>query len=84
MPYSAIHVYFFLSSEGEQWHNVRRVLARKMGAPRAVSYYADGINEVITDMIRRLRYVRDSTEHQDKLVPDLTNEMYKWSMECKI
>ena len=38
----------------------------------------------IKDVISRLRYVRDSTEHQDKLVPDLTNEMYKWSMECKI
>ena len=38
----------------------------------------------IKDVISRLRYVRDSTEHQDKLVPDPTNEMCKWPMECKI
>ncbi|XP_072052037.1 1,25-dihydroxyvitamin D(3) 24-hydroxylase, mitochondrial-like [Amphiura filiformis] len=70
-----------LTLEGEQWHKVRRVLARKMGAPRAVSVYAEGINNVITDMIGRLRFVRDATKHTDGLVPDLTNEMYKWSME---
>ncbi len=84
--FGSTHICFdFLSffSEGEQWRKVRRVLARKMGSPRAVDVYSEGINEVITDMIKRLRYVRDTTRHQDGLVPDLTNEMYKWSMECK-
>ena len=34
-------------------------------------------------MVERLRYVRDVTNNQEGLVPELTNEMYKWSMECE-
>ena len=50
--------------------------------PREVAKFSGVINEIITDMVERLRFVRD-TGGEDGIVPNLQNEMYKWSMECK-
>ncbi|XP_038078520.1 cytochrome P450 27C1-like [Patiria miniata] len=69
-----------LTHEGKQWHRARRLLSKKILPPKTVGAYVGVINEVMEDMIQRLRYVRDVT-NQDGLVPELTNEMYKWSME---
>ncbi|XP_033626862.1 cytochrome P450 27C1-like [Asterias rubens] len=70
-----------LTHEGQQWHRARRLLSKKILPPQKVGAYVGVINEVIGDMVERLRYVRDVTNNQEGLVPELTNEMYKWSME---
>ena len=73
---------FCINSEGKQWHRARRLLSKKILPPQKVGAYVGVINEVIEDMVQRLRYVRDVT-NKDGMVPELTNEMYKWSMECE-
>lgn len=51
--------------------------------PREVAKFTGVINEIVTDMVERLRFVRDTKGEGDGVVPELQNEMYKWSMECE-
>ncbi|XP_071503661.1 cytochrome P450 27C1-like [Diadema antillarum] len=69
-----------LTHEGKEWHRARRTISRKIMPPKEVAKFSGLINEIVTDMVTRLRFVRD-TKGEDGVVPDLQNEMYKWSME---
>ncbi|XP_063951794.1 sterol 26-hydroxylase, mitochondrial-like [Lytechinus pictus] len=70
-----------LTHEGKEWHRARRTIGKKIMPPREVAGFTGVINEIVTDMIERLRFVRDTKGEGDGVVPDLQNEMYKWSME---
>lgn len=70
-------------SEGKEWHRARRTIGRKIMPPREVAKFTGVINEIVTDMVERLRFVRDTKGEGDGVVPELQNEMYKWSMECE-
>ncbi|PIK59036.1 putative 25-hydroxyvitamin D-1 alpha hydroxylase, mitochondrial [Apostichopus japonicus] len=66
-----------LTHEGEDWHRARRVVSKRVMPPKEVQAFTPAINETIADLVARLRDIRDQTG----VVPQLTNEMYKWSME---
>lgn len=46
------------------------------------SDYCQEMNDVITDMMKRLRHIRD-TQGEERYIPNLPNELYRWSMECE-
>ncbi|XP_033110001.1 cytochrome P450 27C1-like [Anneissia japonica] len=69
-----------ITLEGKNWHRIRRVISKLLLPPLQVHSYQDTVNDVITDMVSRLRFIRDKT-NQNSRIPDITNELYKWSME---
>jgi hypothetical protein len=48
--------------------------------PKVVNEYAPELTGVMHDFIARLMELKESTE--DKTVPHLQNELFKWSLEC--
>ena len=49
--------------------------------PRHVSSYMPELDNITTDLISHIRRVRDDRGSKS-LEASLSNEMYKWSMEC--
>ena len=68
-------------SQGKDWWTVRRVLSQKMLKPKQVTAFQGELNEVLDDVVTRLRHIRD-TEGENALVSSLPNELYKWAFEC--
>ncbi|KAJ8041177.1 Cytochrome P450 27C1 [Holothuria leucospilota] len=66
-----------LTHEGEEWHRARRVVSKRVMPPKEVQTFTPAINEIVTDLVARIRTIRA----EDGVVPQMTNEMYKWSME---
>ncbi|KAK1165751.1 cytochrome P450 27C1-like isoform X1 [Acipenser oxyrinchus oxyrinchus] len=66
--------------EGEDWHKLRAVLNQKILKPTEAKLFDKSINEVVTDLIKRIQFVRD-TKGSGSMVYDLTNEMYCFSFE---
>lgn len=48
--------------------------------PQRVLECADEMNDVVTSMVDRIRYMRD-THGQDNVLPNLPNEMYNFALE---
>ena len=67
---------------GEEWLQARIVLNKKMLPPKKVVEFIGPLNEVTSDLVEKLRYIRD-TEGDKALTTSIQNELYKWSMECK-
>ncbi|ROL50457.1 Sterol 26-hydroxylase, mitochondrial [Anabarilius grahami] len=67
-------------SEGEKWYKLRRVLNKRMLHPKESVQYGDVVNAVVTDFIKRIYYLREMSPTGD-LVPNLTNELYRFSLE---
>lgn len=65
---------------GAKWQRIRSILNPRMLKPKHVSSYADILNEVVTDFIDRVAWLRDSTG-QGVVVNDLAGELYKFSFE---
>ena len=65
---------------GEEWYKVRRILNVKMLQPKVVGEYAQQLNEVSTDLLTRMREMRDT----DGVVPSIQDELFKWSLECEL
>lgn len=70
----------FFNREGEKWYNLRAVLNKRMLHPKDSVQYGDVINEVVTDFIKRIYYLREVSPTGD-LVPDFANELYRFSLE---
>lgn len=70
------------SREGEQWLKMRSVLRQKILKPKDVAIYSDGVNEVITDLIKRIRTLR-TQEDDGETVTNVNNLFFKYSMEGK-
>ncbi|KAA0715561.1 Sterol 26-hydroxylase, mitochondrial [Triplophysa tibetana] len=68
------------TEEGEKWYNLRTVLNKRMLHPKDSIQYGDVINEVITDFIKRIYYLREVSPTGD-LVSDVANELYRFSLE---
>ncbi|XP_017285840.1 sterol 26-hydroxylase, mitochondrial [Kryptolebias marmoratus] len=68
------------TEEGKQWYNLRVVLNKRMLHPKDSAQYAGVINEVVTDFIRRIEYLRRRSPTGD-LVSDISNELYLFSLE---
>lgn len=69
-----------LTEMGAKWHRIRSILNPRMLKPKHVSSYADAINEVATDFIHRLSWLRDSGG-QGAMVHNLADELYKFAFE---
>ncbi|KAI4805087.1 hypothetical protein KUCAC02_009720 [Chaenocephalus aceratus] len=68
------------TEEGERWYNLRVMLNKRMLHPKESAQYGDNINDVVTDFIKRLSYLRQCSPEED-LVPDMANEFYRFSLE---
>ncbi|NWX17687.1 C27C1 protein, partial [Aegotheles bennettii] len=69
-----------ISAEGEQWLKMRSVLRQKILKPKDVAVYSEGVNEVITDLIKRIHTLR-SQEDDGETVTNVNNLFFKYSME---
>ncbi|XP_066856167.1 cytochrome P450 27C1 isoform X4 [Anser cygnoides] len=72
-----------ISAEGEQWLKMRSVLRQKILKPQDVAVYSGGVNEVITDLIKRIHTLR-SQEDDGETVTNVNNLFFKYSMEGQI
>ncbi|XP_056321650.1 LOW QUALITY PROTEIN: sterol 26-hydroxylase, mitochondrial-like [Danio aesculapii] len=68
------------TEEGEKWYKLRAVLNKRMLHPKDSVQYGDVVNAVITDFIKRIYYLREMSPTGD-LVSNLTNELYRFSLE---
>ncbi|XP_028291175.1 cytochrome P450 isoform X2 [Gouania willdenowi] len=69
-----------LTEMGAKWMRIRSILNPRMLKPKHVSSYANTINEVVTDFIERVAWLRENTG-QGVMVNDLTGELYKFAFE---
>ena len=51
----------------------------KMLKPKVIGEYAQGFNEVSSDLLSRLKQTRDD----EGLIPNIKDELFKWSLECE-
>ncbi|XP_055520320.1 25-hydroxyvitamin D-1 alpha hydroxylase, mitochondrial isoform X1 [Leucoraja erinacea] len=73
------HAYGLLTAEGEEWQELRSTLSKHMLKPKQVAAYDGVLNNVITDLVLRLRQQRASSSRL--LVRDLAGEFYKFGLE---
>ncbi|XP_040004181.1 cytochrome P450 [Xiphias gladius] len=69
-----------LTEMGAKWQRIRSILNPRMLKPKHVSSYVSTINEVVTDFIHRVAWLRE-TSGQGVMVNDLTGELYKFAFE---
>ncbi|AWP13487.1 putative cytochrome P450 27C1-like [Scophthalmus maximus] len=69
-----------LTEMGAKWLHIRSILNPRMLKPKHVSSYTDTINEVVTDFIDRVAWLR-AKSGQGVMVNDLTEELYKFAFE---
>ncbi|XP_051564767.1 sterol 26-hydroxylase, mitochondrial-like isoform X2 [Myxocyprinus asiaticus] len=68
------------TEEGEKWYKLRAVLNKRMLHPKDSVQYGDVVNEVVTDFIKRIYFLREMSPTGD-LVSNLSNELYRFSLE---
>ncbi|XP_060909082.1 sterol 26-hydroxylase, mitochondrial [Labrus mixtus] len=69
-----------LTEMGAKWLRIRSILNPRMLKPKHVSSYANTINQVVSDFIERVAWLRE-TSGQGVMVNDLTGELYKFAFE---
>lgn len=80
--YYVLTLLIISSREGEQWLKMRSVLRQKILKPKDVAVYSEGVNEVITDLIKRIHSLR-SQDEDGETVTNVNNLFFKYSMEGK-
>ncbi|MED6232434.1 hypothetical protein ATANTOWER_029938 [Ataeniobius toweri] len=71
------HHFGLLTAEGEEWQAVRSLLGKHMLRPKAVEVYDKTLNNVVSDLIAKLRLRRSA----QGLVTDITSEFYRFGLE---
>lgn len=69
-----------LTEMGANWQRIRSILNPRMLKPKHVSSYSNTINDVVTDFIARLAWLRE-TSGGGVMVNNLTEELYKFAFE---
>lgn len=69
-----------LTEMGAKWQRIRSILNPRMLKPKHVSSYTHTINEVVSDFITRVAWLRE-TNGQGVMVNNLTGELYKFAFE---
>ncbi|XP_046902029.1 cytochrome P450 [Hypomesus transpacificus] len=69
-----------LTEMGAKWQRIRSILNPRMLKPKHVSAYTNAINEVVTDFIDKLAWLRE-TRGGGVMVNDLAVELYKFAFE---
>lgn len=67
--------------EGEEWQRLRSLLAPLLLRPQAASRYARTLDDVVLDLVRRLRRQRGRGAGPPALVQDVAGEFYKFGLE---
>ncbi|XP_019597966.2 25-hydroxyvitamin D-1 alpha hydroxylase, mitochondrial [Rhinolophus sinicus] len=70
-----------LTAEGEEWQRLRSLLAPLLLRPQAASRYARTLDDVVLDLVRRLRRQRGRGAGPPALVQDVAGEFYKFGLE---
>ncbi|XP_017501748.2 25-hydroxyvitamin D-1 alpha hydroxylase, mitochondrial isoform X1 [Manis javanica] len=70
-----------LTAEGEEWQRLRSLLAPLLLRPQAAARYAGTLNNVVCDLVRRLRRQRGRGAGPPTLVRDVAGEFYKFGLE---
>lgn len=65
---------------GAKWQRIRSILNPRMLKPKHVLSYTHTINEVVTDFVDRVDWLRESSGH-GVMVNDLAGELYKFAFE---
>lgn len=65
---------------GAKWQRIRSILNPRMLKPKHVQSYTNTINEVVTDFVDRVDWMRE-TNGQGVMVNDLAGELYKFAFE---
>ncbi|XP_067890928.1 cytochrome P450 isoform X2 [Heterodontus francisci] len=76
------HAYGPLCEYGQEWHRMRSMLNPKMLKPKEVSNYSPAINEVVTDFVKKLHWLREN-HGGGVMVNDMSSELYKFAFEAK-
>ncbi|KAJ1160035.1 hypothetical protein NDU88_000537 [Pleurodeles waltl] len=73
------HAYGLLTAEGEEWQKLRSLLGKHMLKPKEVEAYSGVLNEVVGDLVKKLRHQRSQDERL--VVKDISSEFYKFGLE---
>ncbi|XP_036401029.1 cytochrome P450 27C1-like [Megalops cyprinoides] len=69
-----------ISAEGDEWLKMRSVLRQLIMRPRDVAAFSDDVNEVVADLVHRIRNLRKQQE--DSLtVLNINDLFFKYAME---
>lgn len=74
------HAYGPLCEYGQEWFHIRSMLNPKMLKPKEVSNYSPAISEVVTDFVKKIRWVRE-THGGGLMVNDISKELYQFAFE---
>ncbi|KAI1885241.1 hypothetical protein AGOR_G00218140 [Albula goreensis] len=69
-----------LTGMGAEWQRIRSILNPRMLKPKHVSTYTGSLNQVVTDFIKKVEWLRD-TKGDGVIVHDLAGELYKFAFE---
>lgn len=67
--------------DGEEWQRLRSLLAPLLLRPQAAAGYAGTLDNVVRDLVRRLRRQRGHGSGLPDLVLDVAGEFYKFGLE---
>lgn len=67
--------------DGEEWQRLRSLLAPLLLRPQAAAGYAATLDNVVRDLVRRLRRQRGRGSGLPNLVQDVAGEFYKFGLE---
>ncbi|XP_063284607.1 cytochrome P450 27C1 [Pelobates fuscus] len=70
-----------ISAEGKKWLSMRSVLRQKILKPKDVAIFSEGINDVVTDLMKRI-YTLRSKEQDGETVTNVNDLYFKYSMEA--
>ncbi|XP_028742033.1 25-hydroxyvitamin D-1 alpha hydroxylase, mitochondrial [Peromyscus leucopus] len=70
-----------LTADGEEWRRLRSLLAPLLLRPQAAAGYAATLDDVVRDLVRRLRRQRGRGSGLPNLVQDVAGEFYKFGLE---
>ncbi|XP_066473794.1 25-hydroxyvitamin D-1 alpha hydroxylase, mitochondrial [Tiliqua scincoides] len=73
------HSYGLLTAEGEEWQKIRSILGKHMLKPKEVESYTGTLNDVVSDLVRRLE--RQRNLHEQQVVKNVADEFYKFGLE---
>uniref|UniRef100_UPI00398F47BD cytochrome P450 n=1 Tax=Pristiophorus japonicus TaxID=55135 RepID=UPI00398F47BD len=75
------HAYGPLCEYGAEWHHLRSILNPKMLRPKEVCNYSPAINEVVTDFVKKVRWLREN-HGGGVMVMDVSSVLYKFAFEA--
>ncbi|XP_067843016.1 sterol 26-hydroxylase, mitochondrial-like [Heptranchias perlo] len=70
-----------ITAEGEEWHRLRAVLNKRMLKVQDAALYEGVINEVVSDLVDRIRLLRVTSE-SGVTVHNITTELQRYTFEA--